>query len=225
VEKYASTQLISRFSDSSPVQGGRCGCAWQLQDGAAASAHGRRSVLTEMGDERGLAEEVAVLKRLQTVLSEAPVEERRRVAQLLLLLDQIGTADHADGNLLAESLEKPKSLERHHFAWFGEGAVHVEQCEHTRILDHGGGRVGEGSLKTPSPAESLGLILCLGAVFFNTPHPLRCAIEARAHSRDWAPGPRHPRQPARSLILLDSRANVRLPMECNSAIHRSTVWC
>ena len=63
-------------------------------------------VLANVLDEAVGGERLAQLVRRQAVLGEAEVEERghvhRRRAELLLLLDQVGTADEADGAFLAE---------------------------------------------------------------------------------------------------------------------------
>lgn len=67
---------------------------------------------------QGLAE----LERRQAVLGEAKVKERRdggagRLADLLLLLDQVGAANEADGALLAEGFEEGED--------FGGGSLRV----------------------------------------------------------------------------------------------------
>lgn len=74
-------------------------------------------VLADPLDEAVGRELLAQLVRRQAVLGEAVVEEgdngdASRLAELLLLLDQVGATDEADGALLAEGGEEGEHLGR-----------------------------------------------------------------------------------------------------------------
>ena len=71
-------------------------------------------LLSDPLDEAAGRQRLAVLEGSQAVLGKAEVEERQDVdgrrAQLLLLLGEVGAADEADGDLLAETSEEVQHL-------------------------------------------------------------------------------------------------------------------
>jgi hypothetical protein len=114
-------------------------------------------VLADPLDEAVGGQGLAELVGDEAVLGEAKVEERGDgdaggLAELLLLLDEVGAADEADGALLAESLEEIEHLVGGGLTRQTEGAINVKETDgvlHGTILERrelgrGAGHCGDG---------------------------------------------------------------------------------
>lgn len=82
-------------------------------------------VLSDPADERGARQLLAQTNSREAVLGEAEIEEGGdrdgSGAELLLLLDEVGSADESNGDLVAETGEEGEDLWRDALVWWSIG--------------------------------------------------------------------------------------------------------